>query len=135
MLRRLAVLAVIVAAAVIVAGCGQSKQTAACGILANGSKLCGGDLKAYCKKFEQGSLDQSTTQVCAGIGVQVLPKTPEATPSTLAQECESAGASSRACRAWADSDEAVGVTRISPDAANCIRTGGRVRYCVSDEAP
>jgi len=135
MLRRIVVLAIFAVAASVIAGCGHSAQTADCGILANGTKLCGDDLKAYCEKFERGSLDQGTTQACAGIGVQVLPKTTETEPSTLAQQCENAGGNRKACEVWANSEEAIGVTRISPDAANCIGHGGRVRYCVSDEAP
>jgi hypothetical protein len=135
-LRRIVVLAIFAVAASVIAGCGHSAQTADCGILANGTKLCGGDLKAYCEKFEGGSLDQNTVQVCEEAGVDVLKNLP--TPpssSTLEHECESAGGKHAECEAWANSEQAVGVERISPDAANCIGNGGRVRYCVSDEAP
>jgi hypothetical protein len=131
MLRNIAGFALI-AVGLLVAGCGGSHEAKVCGILVNGSKLCGADLKAYCEKFEQGSLDQSTTQACASVDAELLPDTPQATPTTLARECENDGGSESDCSAWANSDEAVGVTSISPDAANCIGNGGRVRYCVSD---
>jgi hypothetical protein len=136
MLRRIVVLAIFAAAASVIAGCGHSAQTADCGILANGTKLCGSDLTSYCKKFEEGSLDQSTVQVCEEAGVDVLSNLP--TPpssSTLERECDNAGGKHAECEEWTNSEQAVGVERISPDAANCIATGGRVRYCVSDEAP
>lgn len=49
-----------------------SASAQACGIVASGQKLCGGDLAAYCHGFERGSLDQQTVFACSQVGVDVV---------------------------------------------------------------
>jgi hypothetical protein len=60
-------------ATAISSGGSSSSGPTACAIVETGQKLCDGDLAAYCRGFEQGSLAQGTVEACAEVGVDVLP--------------------------------------------------------------
>lgn len=115
------------------AGCGSSNKPA-CGVLANGQRLCGADLKAYCQKFEHGSLDADTILACEQAGVRVSPAStgPVSSYASLLATCR-AQATRSGCAAAARYLDDQGIAHLSADQARCIGQGGRPLVCVRDE--
>lgn len=53
-------------------GGSSNSDSAPCGIVRSGQKLCGQDLATYCRGFEMGSLNQNTVLACSSVGVDVV---------------------------------------------------------------
>jgi hypothetical protein len=127
-LPRLAVLAV---AVVVTAGCGSSGTASACGVLANGQKLCDRDLKAYCQKFERGALDSDTVQACAQVGVDVIPRSPPQIEK-FTRACVAAGGDETDCEVAAEDAHAAGFPAFDGRLAQCVRHHVSPGDCVQE---
>jgi hypothetical protein len=119
--------------AVVCAGCGGGSKPA-CVINAAGAKLCGGDAKAYCQKFEQGTNDPDTLQACAAVGARVEPapvSSSDPLVETFTEDCVRAGGDRTQCGVAADEAKRAGIETFDVRMKDCVSAGHDPFACVS----